>query len=135
MTPNEYQAKAAETCLENSNNYPYLVMGLASEAGEVADKFKKAIRDGIPDTEKYKEGVTKELGDVLWYVANIARLMGVSLEDVMAKNVEKLALRKKRDCLHGSGDDREHAATTEDIAPYMRGTETGRNIDEADDGS
>lgn len=83
------------------------VLGLTGEAGEVADKFKKIIRDkaGIVSNEDKFE-VVKELGDVLWYVTTIAHLLGYSLEDVARKNNEKLAARKANNVLHGNGDNR-----------------------------
>ena len=81
----------------------YLLLGLASEVGEVHDKFKKPMRDGYdPDPE----AIVKELGDVLWYVARIADEMDVSLMDVAFENVKKLSSRLERDVISGSGDDR-----------------------------
>ena len=82
---------------------PYLIAGLASEVGEVADKYKKAVRDGHPlDTE----GFAKELGDVLWYVARLAAENGLSMESVALGNLEKLRSRMERNKLTGSGDNR-----------------------------
>lgn len=91
MTPNEYQKLAAKTAV-----YPeclaieYLVMGLASEAGEVAGVVKKAIRAGQPIKP---DRVCDELGDVLWYVAELASRMNLSLETVMSDNIDKLSAR------------------------------------------
>ena len=83
------------------------ILGLTGEAGEVADKFKKIIRDQNGELTKYdKEEITYELGDVLWYVATIARYMGVTLDEVAEKNIEKAQSRLKRGKLHGSGDHR-----------------------------
>lgn len=83
------------------------VFGLVEEGGEVAGKFKKLIRDknGVLTDEDKKE-ILKELGDVLWYVNSISSLLGSSLEDVAAGNLEKLASRKDRGVLNGSGDNR-----------------------------
>lgn len=83
------------------------VLGLTGEAGEVADKFKKIIRDRQGKlTDEDKLEIVKELGDVLWYVTTISHLLGYSLEDVARKNNEKLLSRKSRDQLRGSGDNR-----------------------------
>ena len=83
------------------------VYGLVEEGGEVAGKFKKLIRDknGELSDEDRKE-ILKELGDVLWYVNSISTLLGSSLEDVAATNLETLASRKDRGTLSGSGDNR-----------------------------
>lgn len=107
---NEYQKRAHETAdylgME-IGDYRYPVMGLAEEAGEVSGKFAKAVRDanGIIDGER-REAIKKELGDVCWFVAEISTLLGLSLEEVMQGNLDKLASRKQRGVLHGSGDDR-----------------------------
>ena len=87
--------------------WTYPVMGLAEEAGEVAGKFAKAIRDdGEIITPERKEAVIKELGDVLWMVAEIATQLDVSLAYIMASNIEKLESRKRRNVIHGEGDNR-----------------------------
>jgi NTP pyrophosphatase (non-canonical NTP hydrolase) len=107
---NEYQKRAHETAdylgME-IGDYRYPVMGLTEEAGEVSGKFAKAVRDanGISDGER-REAIKKELGDVCWFVAEISTLLGLSLEEVMQGNLDKLASRKQRGVLHGSGDDR-----------------------------
>ncbi|MFZ3057784.1 MAG: nucleoside triphosphate pyrophosphohydrolase family protein [Minisyncoccales bacterium] len=109
MTFQEYQEEARKTAIypNKNNNFIYPTLGLAGEAGEVAEKIKKVIRDGngIVSEEK-KEEITKELGDVLWYVANLAKELGVTLEDVAQKNLLKLQSRQQRNELHGSGDNR-----------------------------
>ena len=83
------------------------VLGLPGEAGEVADKFKKVLRDkdGGMDKED-REGIKKELGDVLWYVAAIARDLGMPLSEVAEGNLEKLESRYQRGRISGSGDNR-----------------------------
>ena len=89
------------------SNYIYPTLGLVGEAGEVAEKVKKVIRDkkGIFDEES-KEGLKKELGDVLWYLSNISNEFNFSLEDIALQNLEKLKLRAAKGKISGSGDDR-----------------------------
>ena len=91
----------------NSMDYVYPALGLAEEAGEVAGKYAKAVRDnaGIIDEERKKE-IVKELGDVLWFVSELATCLGVTLGEVAQKNLDKLASRKERGMIHGSGDNR-----------------------------
>lgn len=110
MTLNEYQAQAAKTALMKDDDERLLIyaaLGLTGEAGEVADKVKKILRDNDGDfSQLNKDEITKELGDVLWYVAIFAKSMGITLDDVATKNAEKLASRKSRGVLQGSGDNR-----------------------------
>jgi NTP pyrophosphatase (non-canonical NTP hydrolase) len=89
------------------NNFVYPTLGLTGEAGEVAEKIKKVLRDknGLIDKNTRRE-LKKELGDVLWYLANLATEIGLSLEEIARANLKKLASRKKRGKLHGSGDNR-----------------------------
>lgn len=109
MTFEEYQKRALQTARypDIGNNFIYPTLGLAGEAGEVAEKIKKVIRDhgGIVDELK-KQEITKELGDVLWYVAQIATELGIPLEDVASGNIMKLLSRMERNVLGGSGDNR-----------------------------
>lgn len=109
MTFQEYQVAARETAIypNKDNNFIYPTLGLAGEAGEVAEKIKKVIRDnnGIISPEKRGE-ILKELGDVLWYVSNLAIEVGVTLDDVATTNLEKLHSRQNRGALGGSGDNR-----------------------------
>ena len=85
----------------------YTVLGLAGEAGEVANLFKKAIRDnGCTVPADMREKMIMELGDVLWYLSQTATELGVSLETVALLNREKLEDRKARGRLKGSGDRR-----------------------------
>ncbi len=102
MNFNEYQKLARSTAI-----YPeeykviYPALGLCGEAGEVAEKVKKNIRDG-----KSLDGVGLELGDVLWYISALADDLGVTLEEVAQANVDKLTSRKERNMISGSGDNR-----------------------------
>ena len=113
MNLEEYSKKAMTT-LTDDYDYgdinPQLmgqILGLVGESGEVADKFKKIIRDkaGKLSDEDRRE-MAKELGDVLWYINSIAVLIGLNLEDVANNNLEKLASRKLRNKISGSGDNR-----------------------------
>ena len=89
------------------SNSIYPTLGLVGEAGEVAEKVKKVIRDkkGIFDEES-KTGLKKELGDVLWYLTNLCTEFNFSLEDVALQNLEKLKIRAAKGKISGSGDDR-----------------------------
>ncbi len=104
-----YQKKARETAqypnLGSNNIYPTL--GLVGEAGEVAEKVKKVIRDknGVFDN-KSKLGIKKELGDVLWYIANLCTEFGFSMDDVALQNISKLQARVAKGTISGSGDNR-----------------------------
>jgi len=85
----------------------YPALGLAGEAGEVANKVKKIYRDdGGTLTDERREQIKKELEDTLWYVAAVASDIGVTLADIAADNIANLTGRKNRDTLHGDGDDR-----------------------------
>ncbi|HEV3283666.1 MAG TPA: nucleoside triphosphate pyrophosphohydrolase family protein [Solirubrobacteraceae bacterium] len=108
MELNEYQRLSRRTA-----EYPrdawlaYPALGLAGEAGEVAEHAKKAIRDdGGSISEERRAAMAKELGDVLWYVAQLTSELGLELEDVARANLEKLGSRQRRGVLSGSGDDR-----------------------------
>ena len=105
---NDYQKAALTTAVYPESmkvNYPTL--GMCGEAGEVADKVKKVYRDkgGVFDEDTKKE-IAKEIGDVLWYCAVLANDLGYSLEEVGQMNIDKLSSRKKRDMIHGNGDNR-----------------------------
>ncbi|MEJ2292693.1 MAG: nucleoside triphosphate pyrophosphohydrolase family protein [Deinococcales bacterium] len=112
MTLDEYQARARTTAIyPEAARVLYPTLKLAGEAGEVAEKLGKLMRDeglepGAPLAEAQREALAKEIGDVLWYVANLASDLGLSLESVGRNNLEKLASRRDRGVLQGSGDDR-----------------------------
>jgi NTP pyrophosphatase (non-canonical NTP hydrolase) len=85
----------------------YVSLGLAGEAGEIANKVKKVLRDDAGQVSPEKRGdIIKEIGDVLWYLARTADELGVNLEDIADANIAKLTDRKERGVLQGSGDNR-----------------------------
>ncbi len=110
MTFDEYQKQALTTAV---NNYDPLMaktiwaMGVAGEAGEVVEKWKKivAYKEGKVSDDDLAE-LAKELGDVVWYIAVMADSLGLSLEDIMQRNVTKLQDRQKRNVIKGAGDNR-----------------------------
>ena len=109
MTADFYEMKAGQTAIfPKRQALEYLALGLTSEAGEVAGKVKKIIRDGadIEDYELKKIAIAAEIGDVIWYCAMLAKEVGVPLNDIMKENLKKLHGRKVRGTLHGSGDNR-----------------------------
>ena len=103
-----YQKVALTTAIyprEQAIIYPTL--GLTGEAGEVANKVKKIIRDGSDSKdEKLVSEIKAEIGDCLWYIAVLADDFNIKLSDIASANIEKLALRQKNNTIHGSGDDR-----------------------------
>ena len=109
MDLNAYQLGARRTARypDVGANPIYPTLGLCGEAGEVADKVKKVLRDrdGVFDTEVL-QSLALELGDVLWYVAQLATELELDLETIAAANLEKLRSRAARNVISGSGDDR-----------------------------
>ncbi len=109
MELNDYQKAAKTTAVYTSPEQQLVctVLGLNGEAGEVAEKIKKVIRDknSVIGDEDRKE-IQKELGDVLWYLAVLADTLGLDLEAVAALNLEKLRSRHQRGAIHGAGDNR-----------------------------
>ncbi len=109
MNFKDYQKKSRKTALypNKGKNYIYPVLGLVGEAGEIAEKFKKIIRDDKGKITKAKKiEIEKELGDVLWYISQIATELKIELDSVAKNNLEKLNSRLKRNCIKGSGDNR-----------------------------
>ena len=108
MTLNEYQHHALETAIYPENRrIIYPTLGLTGEAGEVADKVNKVIRDDHETfTDEKRREIVKEIGDVLWYCATLAHDLGYALDDVAQMNVDKLRSRMERHILSGSGDNR-----------------------------
>mgnify|MGYP001611616020 FL=1 len=83
------------------------MIGLSGEVGEVAEKIKKIFRDKKGRVSKTdKQELSKELGDVLWYVSQLATEFGLPLDEIVNGNVEKLNSRFKRGKINGSGDNR-----------------------------
>jgi NTP pyrophosphatase (non-canonical NTP hydrolase) len=83
------------------------IFGLVGESGEVAEKFKKLIRDKKGKiSEEDRQEILKELGDILWYVNSVSHLLGSTLEEVAKKNLDKVLSRKERGVTKGSGDNR-----------------------------
>ena len=110
MTLDEYQTSALATLFTHPDpamNQTILAMGVAGEAGEMLDKWKKVVTvyGGVVDEER-KRSLEKEIGDVLWYLAAFADSLGLTLEDVAEKNLVKLQSRVERGTLKGEGDDR-----------------------------
>jgi len=109
MTFEEYQKLSRKTAIypDKDNNFVYPTLGLTGEAGEVSEKIKKVLRDdnGIVDDLKRQE-IKKELGDVLWYLSQIATELDLSLDDVATFNVEKINSRQERNKISGDGDNR-----------------------------
>lgn len=122
LTFEAYQVKSSETAVypgvdsepEEMVQIPartlavvYTVLGLVGEAGEIANKVKKILRDGdMVMTDENADDLAKEAGDVAWYLANFSSEIGKGLEDIAAANLAKLADRKARGVLQGSGDNR-----------------------------
>lgn len=109
MTFEEYQKLSRKTAIypDKDNNFVYPTLGLAGESGEMVEKMKKILRDknGLID-KTTKVILKKELGDVLWYIAQLSTELGLSLDEVASANLKKLFSRQARGKLHGSGDNR-----------------------------
>ena len=103
-----YQQVAKTTAIyprEQAIIYPTL--GLTGEAGEVANKVKKIIRDGSnKNDDRMVSEIKSEIGDCLWYIAVLADDIGIKLSDIANINLEKLHKRKEKGTIHGSGDNR-----------------------------
>ena len=103
ISMNEYSQMASKTAIykqEHAIIYPAL--GLAAEAGEVANKVKKIMRDGVFN----REAIADEVGDCLWYIAALCRDLNVDMQDVAINNLKKLRDRQRRGKIAGSGDTR-----------------------------
>jgi NTP pyrophosphatase (non-canonical NTP hydrolase) len=109
MLLSDYQSRSRATAVypNQGDNLLYPTLGLCGEAGEVAEKIKKMVRDddGILSDER-RAALSKELGDVLWYVAQLATEADLDLDAIAEENIAKLLSRRERNVLSGSGDDR-----------------------------
>ncbi len=110
MNFEEYQKESKKTAKYpkiDGKGYLYPVLGLAGEAGEVAEKIKKVFRDKNGEiSDETKMEIIKELGDVLWYLAQISSELDVPFDRVAQENLKKLASRFERDKISGNGDNR-----------------------------
>jgi NTP pyrophosphatase (non-canonical NTP hydrolase) len=110
MTLDEYQKKALRTVISSESEFKDLlhwVLGINGEAGEVAEKVKKIIRDKNGQVSQAdKDELGQELGDVLWYLAVFAHHLGIPFDAVAKQNLDKLQSRQARGVLGGSGDNR-----------------------------
>ena len=111
MEANRYQynthstAKYPDAGEATPDAITYTIFGLIGEAGEIANKWKKHLRDGVP-FDQVRAQMLDEAGDVLWYLARLATELGESLNNVAQDNLKKLANRKERGVISGSGDTR-----------------------------
>ncbi|MDP3957041.1 MAG: nucleoside triphosphate pyrophosphohydrolase family protein [bacterium] len=105
----EYQKQVKKTSIfpEDGHAFVYATLGLSGETGEVAEKVKKIIvnKNGVI-SEESKEEIKKELGDVLWYLSQLATELDLSLEEIAEENMRKIHDRMKRGVLKGNGDNR-----------------------------
>jgi len=104
----DYQRLAQSSAVyPESKAIEYLILGLASEAGEVAGKYKKIVRDkyGVMDPEA-RADLADEIGDVLWYLAMLSMELGFSLDEIASANIAKLGDRMSRGAIRGDGDKR-----------------------------
>lgn len=109
MTFEEYQKRSRKTATYPTiqEGYVYPALGLLGEAGEVAEKVKKAFRDdGGQMTDDRRAAIQKELGDVLWYMAALCTELGFSFEETARLNLEKTTSRLERGVISGNGDNR-----------------------------
>jgi NTP pyrophosphatase (non-canonical NTP hydrolase) len=109
MELSEYQSLSRRTATypRAGEDMTYPALGLCGEAGEVAEKVKKTLRDdGGVLTDERREALSRELGDVLWYLSQLATEADLDLETIAEENLDKLLSRQERGVLRGSGDDR-----------------------------
>ena len=116
MRLDDYGKQAITTLMHDHDDHEYgqltaelmaQVLGLVGESGEVAEKFKKILRDKAGQLSDIdRKELVKELGDILWYVNAVAVLLGSDIETVAKANLEKVLSRKSRGVIQGSGDNR-----------------------------
>lgn len=109
------------TCMESSRNFPYMILNLVGEVGELASKVAKAIRkenatieqcmelrvpSDRPNDDELEEAMQKEAGDILWQLAGLCSIMGWDLDVIAQQNLDKLASRQQRGVIDGNGDNR-----------------------------
>ena len=105
----EYQKFCKKTAVypKIGKSFVYPLIGLQGEVGEVSEKIKKLFRDdGGKLTDEKKAEIVKELGDVMWYIAQLSTEFNVKFSEVIKGNIEKLSKRAKENKIHGSGDNR-----------------------------
>ena len=105
----QYQKLSEKTAINpnKDNDWVYPALGLVGEAGEVAEKMKRVLREkGNQIDEETRAAIKKELGDVLWYTARLSPVLNLSLNDIAEENINKLTSRKNRNTLKGTGDNR-----------------------------
>jgi len=104
----EYQVRSAETAIYPTTpplNWAYPLIGLSGEVGELSNKLKKVMRDKI-DLDQLRIPISHEIGDVLWYISQLANELDLSLDHIAMENINKLESRKKRGHIGGDGDNR-----------------------------
>jgi NTP pyrophosphatase (non-canonical NTP hydrolase) len=113
MEFSEYQKRSRETAVypEAGNNFVYPALGLAGETGEVIEKIKKLLRnEGVTKREEIAmekiDEIKKEMGDTMWYLAQLATELDIDLDTVASENIKKILSRKERNTLHSEGDNR-----------------------------
>ena len=108
MTFEEYQEAAKKTAIyPSTHRVLYPALGMAGEAGEVANKVKKLVRDGLEkQPDDWRQQIASEIGDVLWYCAALAHDLNIPLAQIAAQNRDKLLARKEAGTIGGSGDKR-----------------------------
>jgi NTP pyrophosphatase (non-canonical NTP hydrolase) len=109
MNFNDYQTQSRKTAKYPAIGHPviYPALGLVNEAGEVAGKIKKVFRDKEGQiSEETRQALKAELGDVLWYIAQVATELDLSLDEIAEHNIAKLYDRLERGQIKGEGDNR-----------------------------
>jgi len=107
MNIDEYQKEATKTAVyDNKDPLSYCILGLVGEAGELANKYKKVLRGDKELTNELKLEMSKEAGDVLWYLASTVKELGYTLDTVAQMNIDKLKRRRRNNTIMGDGDNR-----------------------------
>jgi len=107
MNFKEYQKLTQRTAVYPKDNaIAYALLGLSGEVGEVANKYKKVLRGDKPLNDEFRETVSHEIGDVLWYIARLAEELDLSLETIAINNIDKLERRLLNNTIKGDGDNR-----------------------------